>query len=334
MNLAHNYISDLGLCELAVALAHNTSLISLSVSSNPASTSGACALLCSLPLNKSLRRLVLSDLRLGPPVAEQLVASLRACKTVALESLELQRNALGDAGGALIADYIKDPLVDAQLISLNLSFNGMTDKSGLLFARAFARGGSRLTTVDLYGNHFTDRVAFAVTAAVPLTSKLSFLSLGGAAFSADGTAALRAFQEYHIARLKAAAEIDPTVPEGATILIHVHDGVLGLSGRTPRCPVGHLLLATFSPRSILDGIIIESVNCAACRCVRTPPEESVYWCAICAWGLCYDCAYSAGKRQQAEALARETFWERYKYATLEASAASAAKAAAGGGEKD
>lgn len=315
LNLAHNYLSDKAFAAIASALAANRSLLTLSLASNRATTAGAVALITSIQLNRTLRRLVLTDLNLGPDVARQLVAALRGNQSAPLDSLELQRNALGESGGKIFADFLADHTIQTSLTKLNLAFNNLGDGAGLAFADAFGVA-TGIENVDLYGNPFTDRVAFAIVAAVPLTSKLSFLSVGGSSFGPDGQSVLRAFESFHNKRLAVAAAIDPTISSSASILIHVHDGALALPGRAPRCPAGHLLYAGFSAELLASSQSLNRIRCAECEKAIKVPSVAVFYCAVCGYTMCYGCARRSAKALQNAQNVRDVFWERFRYAGI------------------
>eukprot|EP01013_Petalomonas_cantuscygni_P041052 TRINITY_DN7337_c0_g1_i1.p1 TRINITY_DN7337_c0_g1~~TRINITY_DN7337_c0_g1_i1.p1 ORF type:complete len:458 (+),score=60.55 TRINITY_DN7337_c0_g1_i1:101-1474(+) len=319
LNLSSNLIENAGAVEIARSIPDNSTLQVLTLNGNLFSTPGAVCLLTALQLNRTLRRLALSHLGLGPEVAQQLVASLRGSSQMALEHLELQKNSLGDEGGREFAALLADPHVTHRLRTLNLAYNGMSDGAGMVFAEAFGRP-TTVEAVDLYGNDFTDRVALALCLRIAPTSRLAFLSVGGALLSNEGQAMLVEFETHHNAIVQTMATADPTGASPTLLHIHTHDARLALPGLRPVCPLGHLLLATCAPHvgtgfgGVAGAAGPKVVSCFACGGVLRMPLQAVFWCGACEWGLCYTCARADAEAQRAAAAERDLFWERYKYA--------------------
>jgi hypothetical protein len=160
LHLLHTSISPLGARHLATGLLLHGRLRTLDLSDSPCGDAGCAHLAALLPACASLRALSLRGDRIGPDGAAALALALspppagsaagpaspaarlapRPAGPSRLESLDLRRNVVGDAGAAALAEALAR---GAPLRELDVSGNWVTGRGAAALAAAL-RGNARL----------------------------------------------------------------------------------------------------------------------------------------------------------------------------------------------
>ncbi|XP_068761724.1 NLR family CARD domain-containing protein 3-like [Montipora capricornis] len=179
-------IDGSGTAILADAMATNSTVTLLDLSSNEISISGAAALAKSMEVNSTLTELNLSESGIGDSGAAALAKALEVNST--LTELNLSENGISDWGAAALA---KAMAVNSTLTGLDLNH----DRIGYLGTAALAQAmeiNSTLTELNLSENEIGDWAAAAMAKADALAtnSTVTLLNLSSNEISISGAAAL------------------------------------------------------------------------------------------------------------------------------------------------
>ena len=139
-------IDDIGAAAIAQALASNSSLTKLDLSSNRLGNIGAASIAQALSFNSSLTTLDLRSNRLGNLGAASISQALSSNST--LTELNLYSNEIGNKGATAIAEAIS---INCSLTTLDLEDNQIGDTGAASIAQALSTNFT-FTTLDLYNN--------------------------------------------------------------------------------------------------------------------------------------------------------------------------------------
>jgi Ran GTPase-activating protein (RanGAP) involved in mRNA processing and transport len=189
LHLQRVSISQLGTRHLATGLVLHGRLRTLDLSDTPCGDAGCAHLAALLPACTSLRTLSLRGDRIGPAGATALALAL-APVTPLVDSAARRPS--------LPARLLPLPARQSQLESLDLCRNAIGDAGARALAKALARGAT-LRELDLSANWVTARGAVALAAALRGNRRLAGLTVRAMATGMDGQqktlAALRREEE-------------------------------------------------------------------------------------------------------------------------------------------
>jgi Ran GTPase-activating protein (RanGAP) involved in mRNA processing and transport len=147
-----NHLGSRGATALGKMLKVNSVLCMLSVSSNGLGADGMSHLAAGMGENRTLTQVNLASNNLGPEGARLLASVIESTE---LQSLDLQRNAIGDRGGQLLCQALSRT-VEANvetLHTLDLQFNDLKEGAAKKIA-SLVSASQYLTILRLCGNEF------------------------------------------------------------------------------------------------------------------------------------------------------------------------------------
>ena len=169
---------------LAHAMATNSTVTHLNLSSYGIRDSGAAAVAKAVEINSTLTELDLSHNRIGDSGAAALAKAVEINSTLA--HLNVARSGIGDSGAAALA---KATEINSTLTELDLRYNRISESGAVALAKT-VEINSTLTHLNLSGNEISDSGAAALAKAVEINSTLTHLYLSCNGIGDSGAAAL------------------------------------------------------------------------------------------------------------------------------------------------
>ena len=180
LDLRGNFIGMDGARVLLEALQSHPTLVSLDLSENSLGTESGPSVQQFLECNSTLEFLGLSGNELGfEQGLDCVLQGLRANHS--LQSLDISRNRLRDAGAIKVSDFLS---TNPMLKKLDLSWEGI-GKDGIVALSAGLRENRRLRTLILMDNNIEDPEAEVLTQALEHSASLRTVNLSGNLLSAQ-----------------------------------------------------------------------------------------------------------------------------------------------------
>lgn len=179
VHACENHIGDHGCDQIALALAENSSVLTLRLNDNSIADIGAGLLAEAIQNNKCLLTISLTRNRIGPGGAVELATCLRF--NAHLTKLDLGQNCLGDEGARNLAQGLS---VNSRLLSLDLHFNQISHDGGIALASAIS-SNIPLRELHLRDNRIDDAAVDDLADSIP-RSNLVLLDLSFNRVTRDG----------------------------------------------------------------------------------------------------------------------------------------------------
>ena len=184
LDLGDNSIGDAGASSLSQALKENSCLNTLNLNGNRIGEAGASSLSQALTANCSLNTLNLSRNFLSGAGASSL--SLALIANSSLTTLDLSRNLIDSAGASSLFRALT---ANSSLTSLDLTYNSIGNDGASSLSQALA-GNSSLTSLDLSYNSISEADASSLSRVLTANPSLTTLKLIGNSIGDTGASSL------------------------------------------------------------------------------------------------------------------------------------------------